>query len=169
MGKIADLPDGGSLNTYDLNEIEIVSGHKDPCKIRYAVPQRFIDQGLTNLGAVSFNIQRADGRHEEKALVMGRLNGPRGAQFGALYLATAPPGSDEVRERLYIDHQQAIFQVPISAPNLGGGAEPGVFKHPNGRAWFVIQHDGNLVVYWNRVPFDYSTGVAQWASNTVQS
>ena len=56
---------------------------------------------------------------------MGRLNGPPNAQFGAVYIATSDPGTDQVRERFYIDHRQAIFRVPIVAPNFSGGRPGG--------------------------------------------
>lgn len=164
--KLFDLPDGGYIGRYDANEIEIVPGHKDPCKIRFAVPQEYIDQGLTNLGAFSGNIKRGDGRHDEKALVMLRLNGPREAQCGAVYIATAPPGSDKVQERFYIDHQQAIFRVPIIAPNLTSQI-PGRFYTGDGRYCYNVQGDptpefphGRIVQYDTHGSTDESTWTA---------
>lgn len=40
-------------------------------------------------------------------------------------------------------------------------------RHPDGVFWLVIQDDGNIVAYRNRVAFDYGTGVPYWNSGTV--
>lgn len=114
---IAPFPNGW-LGTYDMNETEAVSTVKDPPKHRLAVQAGQVE---SNLGGVSFNIRRSDGRHEEYAYLMGRLNGGN----GAAYIATRGPGEGQPRERFYIDHGKAIFRVPIEAPNLGGGTGGG--------------------------------------------
>lgn len=118
MGKIADLPFGW-VGTYDDNEIEIVSTIADPPKIRLAIPN---DKVESNLGAVSFNLRRSDGRHEEYGYVMGRLT--PGKSAGAIYLAVRPDGQQDCREVFYIDGNGANFRVPVSMPNGGGGQFP---------------------------------------------
>lgn len=111
--RIATLP-WGYLESYDDNEIAIVSTIPDPPKVRLAVQAERVE---SNLGAVSFNLRRPDGRHEEYGLVMGRLTPDR--QEGAVYVALRPRGQQECREVLYLDPGAAIFRVPVSAPNVG--------------------------------------------------
>lgn len=112
--KIADFP-WGWVGTYDDNEIEVVSTRRDPPKVRLAVDEDKIE---SNLGAVTFNKRRADGRHEEYGYVMGRLTADK--QEGALYVALRPRGEQSSREVLYIDPSGAHFKVPVFAPNLTG-------------------------------------------------
>lgn len=141
MGRIADFP-WGWVGTYDDNELEVVSTRSDPPKVRLAVEAGLVE---SNLGAVSFNLRRPDGRHEEYGYVMGRLTADK--QEGALYVALRPRGEQQSREVLYIDPNQAIFRVPVSAPNLGGGGTPSILASPNGRVVLAAQSDGNLVLY----------------------
>jgi len=148
MAKLFDLP-FGYVGTYDDNELEIVSTKSDPPKLRFAVDA---DKVESNLGAPSFNIRRSDGRHEEYALVMGRLTADK--QGGALYVAVRPPGQSAVQEVAYFDSGQAIFHVPVIAPNLGGGAAAtGRLVSGSGRLVYQLQEDpasgpiGRIIVY----------------------
>lgn len=112
--KIAEFP-WGYIGSYDDNEVEIVSTIPDPPKVRLAVQAGKVE---SNLGSVSFNLRRADGRHEEYGYVMGRLTADR--QQGALYIGLRPRGEQQSREVLYIDPDVLISRVPIRAPNLTG-------------------------------------------------
>ena len=116
--KIADFP-WGWIGTYDDNEIEIVSTIPDPPKVRLAVDA---NKAESNIGGVTFNLRRSDGRHEEYGYVMGRLTADK--QQGALYIAMRPRGEQQSREVLYIDPDVAIFRVPVIAPNLTSGGMP---------------------------------------------
>ena len=136
MPKFHDLP-FGYIGSYDDNEVEIVSTMSDPPKIRLAVDA---DKVESNLGSVSFNLRRSDGRHEEMAYIMGRLTADK--QAGALYLATRAPGAEQAEERLYIDHTAAIFRVPV----IGAGGASSILQSPNGRLQLAAQNDDNLRV-----------------------
>lgn len=116
--RIADFP-WGWIGSYDDNEIEIVSTIPDPPKVRLAVVEGKVE---SNLGGVTFNVRRNDGRHEEMGYVMGRLTADK--QEGAMYVALRPRGEGSSREVLYIDPHVALFRVPVFAPNLGGSSEP---------------------------------------------
>lgn len=133
MGKIADLPFGW-VGTYDDNEVEIVSTIKDPPKVRLAVDA---DKVESNLGAVSFNLRRSDGRHEEYGLVMGRLTADRSG--GAIYLAVRPSPSQGVREVAYFDSNTIV---------LFGG-----------KLVLVKQGDGNFVLYVDGKPVRATFGL----------
>lgn len=117
--RIADCP-WGWIGTFDDNEIEIVSTIPDPPKVRLAVQAGKVE---SNLGAVSANIRREDGRHEEYGLAMFRLTADR--QEGAAYLALRRRGHASVSEMFYIDPGAAIFRVPVVAPNLGRSSMAG--------------------------------------------
>lgn len=158
MGKLHDLP-FGYVGTYDANEIEIVSTIKDPPKIRLVVDA---DKVESNLGCVSFNTRRPDGEHDEHAYVMGRLTADK--QGGALYLGVRAPGSQHVREVLYLDSGQAIFRVPIVAPNLMSGAgSDGRFYSGDRRFCWNFQTDGSVVLYATHGSTDETTWTARWA------
>ena len=135
----------GWIGTIFDNEIEIVSTKADPPKIRLAVEA---DQVESNLGAVSYNLRRPDGNHEEYGLMMGRLTADH--QAGAVYVATRPRGQQDVREVFYIDNDIAIFRAPVVAD----------LTSDNGRFRLIVQNDGNLVLYEGDQPL--------WASNTVR-
>src|SRR3990167_5720196 len=113
MGIIANFP-WGYIGTYDDNEIEIVSTIPDPPKVRLAVKDSLVE---SNMGAVTFNLKRPDGRHEEYAYVMGRLTATKDA--GAIYLGVRPQGEQNVRQVAYLDSTVALFSVPVIAPNIG--------------------------------------------------
>lgn len=150
--RIATMP-WGYVETFGDNEIAIVSTKADPPKVRLASTQV-----ESNLGVVSFDIRRADGNLEAYAEITGRLTADK--QEGALYIALRPRGEQSCREVLYLDPGVLLSHVPVQAPNVGGNAAPNEMRHLDGIHWFVMQNDGNLVVYKNRVPFDYRTGDA---------
>lgn len=151
--RIATFP-WGYMNTFDDNEIEIVSTISDPPKVRLAIEDGRIE---SNLGAMSFNIKRQDGRHEEYAIVMGRLRADN-RNAGALYIGVRGPDNQSCKEVLYIDNNQAIFRVPVISPN-NNNSDGTVAMSENGKYWIVQQNDGNLCKYELRVPFDKSTGI----------
>lgn len=148
MTRIAEFP-WGWIGSYDDNEIEIVSTIPDPPKVRLAVQAEKVE---SNLGALSFNLRRADGRHEEYGLVMGRLTADK--QEGAIYLALRARGEQAVREVLYLDPHVAIFRVPVQAP-----ASDRLISE-NGLYELVMQNDRNVVGY------DRTTGEVFFASGT---
>lgn len=156
MAIIAWFPKGWFGTIFD-NETEHVSTKPDPCKLRLAVDQ---DQVESNLGGVSYNIRRRDGNHNEMAYEMGRLTADKKA--GAFYIATKGPNDDQPKERMYIDDNQAIFRVPITAPNLGGNSVGAILRAPGGQTELHMQGDGNLVVYDVRA----LQWVALWSTNS---
>ena len=137
MGLIASFVHGW-FGAYDDNETEHVSTIPDPCKVRLAVNA---DQVESNLGAVSFNQRRSDGRHEEYAYMMGRMTADK--QAGAVYVAVRPSPNQGTREVLYIDPSVAAFRVPIEASNY----PPALLRAPGGQTELHMQGDGNLVTY----------------------
>ncbi len=139
MSVIREFP-WGWLGTYDDNEIEIVSTISDPPKVRLAVDSNKIE---SNLGAVTFNIRRPDGRHEEYGYVMGRLTADR--QEGAVYIGVRGRNDSQSREVLYIDPNQAIFRVPVTAPGLGGGIGGRVALRSHHGYYICVEPDGRLV------------------------
>lgn len=64
---------------------------------------------------------------------------------------------------------ERVFGIRHDGPVFYKGSSTGSheFRHPNGVIWGVMQGDGNLVLYKNRVPFDYATGDSYWSSGTV--
>jgi hypothetical protein len=119
VGKWFDLPHG-HFGPYDDNEVEAASYISDPVKFRGAVAA---DKVESNLVALSGNLRRNDGRHEEYGLLNLRLTSDKKA--GAFNVDLRPHGSDKCREVFYIDEAGAQFRVPIIAPNLGGGSAGG--------------------------------------------
>ena len=121
-----------------LEEITV----SDPVKIRLAVREDLVE---SNLGALSWNKLRRDGRgtHDEYGYLMGRLTADK--QAGAMYVALRPRGQESSREVLYIDTNVAIFRVPVIAPNLGGGG--GSFLTSGAYQLHLQSSDGNTVLY----------------------
>lgn len=151
MSRIADFP-WGWIGTYDDNEIEIVSTIPDPPKVRLAVQA---DQVESNLGGVSFNVRRADGRHEEYGYVMGRLTADR--QAGAVYIALRHPAEQQSREVVYIDPSVALFRVPLSAPNMIQSQ----FRSDDGRYVYNVQGDPTPEFPHGRI-VQYDTATTPW-------
>lgn len=145
MSKIADFR-WGWIGTYDDNEIEIVSTISDPPKVRLAVQAGKVE---SNLGGVTFNIRRDDGRHEEYGYIMGRLTADK--QAGAIYFATRGPGDSQAKERAYLDHTGAYFRVPMIGSSAVGVTD--TMWAPGGLSFTQQQADGNFVTYVTSVPF----------------
>lgn len=159
MTKIADFP-WGWVGTYDDNEIEIVSTISDPPKVRLAVQA---GKPESNLGSLSFNIRRDDGRHEEYGYIMGRLTANKDA--GAVYVALRPAGQQDCRSVLYIDPNVAIFGVPVVAPGGGvGGGPVDKMVSNNGRFVTVQQGDGNFVTYDLQLGPEGDPNAAVWSA-----
>ena len=143
MPKLFDLDGGGYVGTYDVNELEHVSTIADPVKYRVAIDE---DQVESNLGGLSANLRRPDGRHEEYALAMGRLTADK--QAGAFYIAVRQRGTQEVREVAYFDNDVIVFRAPIQAPNFPAQNDPHSFlRSPNAQFDLEMQDDGNVVIY----------------------
>ncbi|MET0214305.1 MAG: hypothetical protein ABW292_14940 [Vicinamibacterales bacterium] len=163
--KILDLV-AGWFGTFGDNELELVSTKSDPVKFRMGVQRQ--DGWTLNLGAISFNIVRDDGNHDEMAYIMGRI--AANEQEGAIYATCWRAGAAQAEEVFYVDPHGMHVHVPLHAPNLdaeGGGAIGNELRAPGGVYWLAVQEDGNIVAYKNRVPHDYSTGVPYWSSGTV--
>jgi hypothetical protein len=82
-------------------------------------------------------------------------------------------GSEDKNMKVVVEAMAHAFDVRVPG-NVGaatpqGNGDPGALKSRNGKYWLVIQDDGNYVLYKNKVPYDYNTGVAYWSSGTVQS
>lgn len=133
MGKVIETFPWGWIGTYDDNEIEVVSTIPDPPKVRLAVVDGKVE---SNLGGVSFNIRRADERHDEMGYMMGRMTS--NGQTAALYVALAPARGQSCKEVFYIDPSVAIFQVPIAAPGLP----------PNSRTTRFYTDGGKFCINW---------------------
>lgn len=163
MAKLFDLP-FGYVGTYDDNEIEIVSTIADPPKVRLAVEDGRVEG---NLGFVSFNVKRADGRHEEWCGIGGRLIHDRTA--GAIAIAVRGPGDDGIREAALFAPNGVVFNVPLLGQALA--PIPALLRAPGGETELHIQGDGNLVVYDVRGPDgtrepDSRKWAVVWASHT---
>ena len=147
MTKIVDFLHG-ILKTFDDNESHHRSDIADPCKARFSVRA---DKVESNLGAISFDLERADGSGEldEQAYLMGRLTADK--QAGAVYVAVRHRGEHGCREVLYLDQGQLISRVPIFAPNLGSNpgslAPPNELVSPSDVHRMSLQDDGSIVVY----------------------
>lgn len=154
MSKIADFPLGW-IGCYDDNEIEVVSTIPDPPKVRLAVADGKVE---SNLGGVSFNIRRDDGRHDEMGYLMGRLTADK--RSAAIYAALAPARGQACREVFYIDTQQAVFLVPVIAP---GGSRVSRFYTDHGAFCVNWQDDTGQpsgIVYKTHGSADESTWTA---------
>lgn len=121
-----DLP-YGHVASYDDNELEVRSTIADPPKVRLAVDDAMVE---SNLGALSFNRRRSDGRHEEYAQMMGRM--APDMQGGAAYIAVRPAGQPDVKEVAYWDSNNIVMRAGPYALVFQGG-------------------DGNLVGYDTRI------------------
>ena len=160
------LPDG-YFGPYDQNELQLVSEISDPPKFRFGVIASALREDDYNLGTLSANLVRDDGRHEEYVELKLALAPNRGE--GALRIQVRRAGSETTEEVLYVDAHQIVSRVPISAPNFSADpAQSNELRAPGGVYWLVIQaSDGNVVAYKNSIPYDYSTGVPYWSSGTV--
>jgi hypothetical protein len=171
-----ELPDGYFKPT-GQNEVTLVSTVDDPPKFRLG--KKISDLWGRALGCLSFNNVRADGSEDELVLIQGKetetfWNGEKNGG-GELWVGFKEPngGSDDssMLTGLVANWSGWHFHQPIYAPNLGPGAVAPEFnfnmKHPNGIIWMTMQGDGNLVLYKNKVAFDYNTGVPYWSTGTV--
>ena len=157
MAIIANFP-WGWIGTIADNEIEIVSTISDPPKVRLAVEEALVE---SNLGSVSFNTRRPDGTHDEHGYIMGRLTADK--QAGACYIALRPVGQEACREVLYMDPTQAIFRVPISAPNLSA---PAMFRSDDGRYVYNVQGDPTPEYPHGRI-VQYDTVTLPWTAVAI--
>ena len=179
MSKIAELSEGW-VESIEKNEFGVVSKTDDPPKIRQGVLSRVLGMfGGRSLGCFSFDTVATDaeGRvtsRDEHVLMQGKRTEGGG---GELYIGLKRPGGGsqdaDMIDAITISNEQGIVsKLPIHAPNLQGGvaaAPTNALYSRNGKFWLVIQDDGNYVLYRNRVPYDYNTGVPYWSSGTVQT
>ena len=84
----------GEFRAFDDNETLHRSLIADPCKDRYSVKQELVE---SNLGSISFNIERPSGELDEMGLIGVRLL-PDGS--GAFFVAIADAQGQPVREIL---------------------------------------------------------------------
>jgi hypothetical protein len=147
----------GYFDAIDDNETTLVSTKDDPPKHRRGV--KWQEGWGRSLGADSFNHVRANGTEDEIVLLQGKMDDryPFGPEAAGEYRwdIKAPGPNDDAHMigvmNAFHDHIQ--FNVPISAPNLGGGGGiPAVLQSPNGRVQLVAQNDGNLVLYIDGAP-----------------
>src|SRR2546425_976354 len=151
---------------FGLNEMSIVSTVNDPAKLRIGATECNV------FGAISGDYVRPSGVQEQKILIkMAEDDNHPGQRGGMMEVFLQRPGTsdDENMIRvLTLTTEYAQFHVPVRGlePQTPG-VPPNELRAPNGIYWQAIQDDGNSVLYKNSVPFDYSTGVAYWASGTV--
>lgn len=161
--RLLDLP-FGYIETFDDNEVTIVSTISDPVKIRLAIQE---DQVEANLGFLSFNTVRSDGEQDEWAAIGPRLiTRPDGSRFCAIAVCARGPESEHVQEVLLIAPHGVWFNVPLRGDGAPTPDDGTVAMSKDGRFWTVQQSDGNLVIYQLAVPFDKGTGTAFWSSGT---
>jgi hypothetical protein len=142
----------GYFGTYAKadNELELVSTMRDPGAFRMGVLKRLLE---SNLGKWSWNTVREDGTHDEHAYAQGRMMA--GVDGGAMYIATRAPGQEDCKERFYIDSGQAVFRVPVSAPNLGAGAVTGKFAIRTHHGFYLcVTPEGRLETRTNPGPWE---------------
>lgn len=116
MSVIAELP-YGSVESFDDNEVTIISEIADPPKLRLAVPDDLVE---ANIGAISCNTRRANGEQDEyvtfgaRALSDGRW---------AFFVAVRYPGEQDVREVLLATSDGIYGNEPFKGS--GSGIQPG--------------------------------------------
>ena len=115
----------GEFRAFDDNETLHRSLIADPCKDRYSVKQELVE---SNLGAISFNIERPSGELDEMGLIGVRLL-PDGS--GAFFVAIADAQGQPVREILV-----------ASRHGLSGPAAVATsFRSDDGRYLYNVQGD----------------------------
>lgn len=107
MGElIAKLPNG-SVESFDANEVAIISDIADPSKLRLAIPEDLVE---SNLGAVSCNTRRVDGEQDERVTFGARSLGDGRWAF---FVSVQYPGEQQVREVLLATSDGLYANVPI--------------------------------------------------------
>lgn len=149
---------------YNNGEVDNRANLSDP--VAYRGSKLFSDAGPGNTAIVFIgaDLRRSDNVRECVGQITGRIDD----RFDVGHQGTAAAGSWEVfcrapnagsvdnamRKVLTLTHDSATFHVPVnaspSAPVVAGGNE---FHHPLGVVWFVIQEDGNFVIYQNKVQY----------------
>lgn len=107
----------------------------------------------------------ADGANRTEKVLQIWKEDAQGRGYVELFGQTANRDGDMGEGQLLarFSHTGSFVRGLGSAP-VGGGSNE--FRHPNGIVWFVIQDDGNLVCYQNRVQWDYHTGRPIWWSGS---
>ena len=157
MGRVADLPHGW-VGTYDDNEVEIVSTISDPPKLRLGVEADKLSGDDFNLAAVTGNLVRSDGRHEEYGGYRVGLSPDR--EGGALRLFVRDGNGNE-KEIAYMDAERVVFHVPVSS---GGGDH---LTSSDGRFKAIMQEDSNFVVYDTKPPQGGWRAVWSWLTGKL--
>jgi hypothetical protein len=125
--KIVDMI-GGYFSATGLNEVTLVSTIDDPTKFRQGL--KWVAGMGRSLGCWCWNFVRPDGVEEEMVLIQGKMTEDREGNItkgGEFYLGLKAPNTGSTDDAM-IDSLVATvergfeFKLPISAPNLNGGA-----------------------------------------------
>lgn len=130
------------------NELRVDSTIDDPSAVRGGAPTT--QRGLVKL---SGDVLVGADRRQEVVLVQFKQTGdgvPDGRRGGEFYLGLAKPGfgttDDAMHDALVVTYEGGFrFNLPIYAPNLGGGG--GGDALVAGNFIFYQQGDGNVVSY----------------------
>lgn len=140
--------DNGRL-THGGNAVINDSKIPDPAEYRGGAPPE-----QRSLVKISGDVVEGNDR-EEVVLVQLKQSGdnvPDGRRGGEFYLGCKKPGEGStdaaMRDVMLAFHDHVDFKVPISAPNLTGGAlESSAIQSPSGRYRLQCQDDAHLVLY----------------------
>lgn len=134
------------------NELIAESKIPDASKFRVRAPQQEGESG--GGGAFSFDVTNIPGGPAggvEAVLLTGGINRDGGGESGFFILKKGTWGniSDAAQIRVWEATSERLeFKIPISAPNLVGGAlAANYIDSPNGQFRSVQQNDGNFVTY----------------------
>ena len=113
---------GGYLAVYDenRNELTLVSTQPDRAKLRLAICEEHLVPGSSSLGALSFNVRRADRTQDEWGAVEARLITVEGRVCGAIAFSVRDEIQSGIQEVLLAAPHGIFCNVPIYAPNLLG-------------------------------------------------
>lgn len=167
MGVISETfdPTGGPAGKVVHRSNALIVDSKtpgDPAELRLGA----LPDASEALGKWSGDRLSADGTNREECVLLILKQDAQGRGYAELYGQADGHGGDMSERDLLarFSHTHPFYR------GIGGGVSPSdrpnEFRHPNGIVWFVIQDDGNLVVYQNRVQWDYATGRPIWWSGS---
>lgn len=154
--------------------------HDDPIGVRLGAFSH--PRGKFYIDKVSFDVlSRKDGqvRRDEAGFVKFAIDEFRDGDgdpvpMVELFMTPKAGGSqDGDMQRVATFCRKGIrLHVPVEAAGLSGGSsghtDGTVTFSQDGRFWFVMQNDGNLVVYRTRAPFDKAQATPIWATGSNQ-
>jgi hypothetical protein len=160
----------GYFRSIPPNETTLVSEIDDPPKHRMGVKRLFQSWGRS-LGAHSFNFVRESGIEEEVVLLQGKIDdrSPLEHLGGEYRWDIKKPGDASDAGMIGVMnafHDKIDFHVPISAPNLMGGAivNNGRVYSSNKQYCWNFQNDGHQVQYKIHDLEDETTWKPVWSS-----